>query len=231
MHDLTAEWILRANGSTTWRFQQKIADYNRMQAAGTFAQPPALDNWSVGSQAFWQLYIKLTPFRNRLIHGSSFSLEGDTLVITDGTSTLRLTGNDQGAYIRALCLITDQLVANASLDGINGIVVQNDLYALQSIHGIGGLSAQQLRVVSVEVIAPGRSDANGLPSADVDFDAIRRQAERTFPAGAGVLAYEVVVAVRLNRAEIKWRFPALAAPAGTKCLSQGIAELEPYRVI
>ena len=113
MHDLIVEWILGANGSTSWRFKDKITDYERMLKGGTLSEPPALASWSLGSQAFWALYKSLTPFRNQIVHGGGFSLAGSTLNIFHQGKKLSLSDGEQGAYIRATCLIADRVMQNA----------------------------------------------------------------------------------------------------------------------
>lgn len=229
MHDLVVEWILRANGSSTWRFKEKVADYERMFRDGSLSEPPALAGWPMGSRAFWSLYKILTPFRNKIVHAGSFSVAGDTLNITAERGTLSLSHKDQGAYIRAVCLIADYMLSNSQIDPRRAVIVENDLYTLTRVHNVAGLLLRSMRFASVEAVAAIADGVDGRPGVTINFDDIRQAAERSFPTD-GILAFELTIRAERGGRKLRWVFPPLMVLAGEKRLTEGDSEFAPYFV-
>jgi hypothetical protein len=229
MQDAIVEWILRANGSTPWGFRNKIADYERMAGQNTLSEPMTLADWPMGARAFWALYKIMTPFRNKIIHAGSFSVEGDTLKIIGDRSTLSLTHKDQGAYIRAICLLADALTNNSLIESRIAMIVENDLHELTHIHNIPGLCMRALRLASVEVVARAIDSSDGPVSVIVDFDAVRKTAERSFPT-TGILAFDLTLRAENARRRLKWVFPPFTVPSGEKRISEGDAAFDRYLV-
>jgi hypothetical protein len=229
MHDLIAEWILRANGSMSWRFRDKVSDYEGMARQNTLSEPIALANWPMGSRAFWALYKMLTPFRNKIVHAGGFSVVGDTLKIIGDRGTLTLTHKDQGAYIRAVCLVADAILNDLPIEARRALIIENDLHELTHIHNIVGLSLRALRLASVEVVAPATASPDGGASAIVNFDDVRRTAERSFPTD-GILAFDLTLRAERAGRRLRWVFPPLTVPSGEKRISEGDPEFDPYLV-
>jgi len=197
MQDMIVEWILHANGSTAWQFEKKIKSYDAMRSAGTLCQPLAFASQSIVSDAFWELYRKLTPFRSKIIHKNSFSLTGDTLTVTSDGKTLTLLDADQGSYIRAICLIADALVSSTQFDGAKAYIVENDLGRLSAVHKVSGLSSREIRTAFVDVVAPGQKGADGRIQGSVDFDEIKRNAEAAFPT-CGILVFDLALVIEVD---------------------------------
>jgi hypothetical protein len=232
MHDLIVEWVLRANGARSWRFERKIADYKRMKADGSLLEPHVLASWRLGSQAFWELYKCLTPFRNQLVHGGGFSVSERTLDIVhrDG-GRLSLSNEEQGSYIRAICLIADAIMRDAAIETVNLHRVESDFYMLRQVHGIVGLNPRALRIAAVRVTAQGDAAADGRISVDINFDDIQVEAERSFPSEGNILAYDLTVSAEGGGRQVKWIFPPLVAPTGERRLAEGDPAFEPYLIV
>lgn len=228
MHDLIVEWILRANGSTSWTFREKIADSERMRKGGTLSEPPVLASWHLGSQAFWALYKSLTPFRNEVVHGGGFSLAESRLDILHRGRKLSLSNEEQAAYVRAICLIADAAMRNGAVEILDVYRIEHDFHTLCKVHGVAGLKPRPLRIASVQVAAQGFAAADGRISANINFDDIKREAERTFPTEGEILAYDLTVRAEDGSRRVGWHFPPLAAPTGERRVAEGDPEFEPY---
>jgi hypothetical protein len=144
--------------------------------------------------------------------------------------TLSLSNGEQGAYIRAICLIADQVVQNALLTGVNARIIENDLYTLRAVHNVAGLTSREVRIVSVTVTAPGKT-VDGRVGVEIDFDDIKRQVESEFPSGGDILAYDLTVSIEVDNRQLKWLFPSLAVPIGEKRMFEGDPEFEPYLTV
>ena len=208
MHDLVAEWILRANGVSSWRFNDKIAAYEQMFQDNSLSEPPGFAGWPMGSMAFWSLYRILTPFRNKIAHAGSFSVAGDALNITAERGTLSLSHKDQGAYIRAICLIVDHMLSSLPFDSRSGVIVENDLHTLTRVHNVAGLNLRSMRFASVEAVAAVTDGVDGRAGVTINFDDIRQAAERSFPTN-GILAFELTIRAERDGRTFRWVFPPM----------------------
>lgn len=232
MHDMIVEWVLRANGSTSWRFVDKISDLRKFLAAGSLAQPRVLDNWPSGAIGFWRIYEVLAPFRNQLTHGGSFVIEGDVLKIRDRSGALlMLSDAAQGAYARFICLVADHALNGQQFDVREALIAENDLYELRTVHALTNFSAGGFRFTSVQVSAPTTLD-RGLARVVVNFDDIRASAERVLPVpGGGVLAYDLTLTAHVDGRRVEWWFPDLDAPTGEVAILEGDPQFEIYRIM
>jgi hypothetical protein len=232
MHDMIAEWVLRANGSHSWRFVEKVSDYRRLQGAGSLAQPPVLANWPAGAEAFWVLYETLAPFRNQLTHGGSFNLSGDVLEIRDRNgSPLVMSDKSQGAYLRYICWVADYAVSGRPFGQRATLIAENDLYELRSVHALTSLTPRSMRFTSVKATALATLGADGRARVLVNFDDIRKSAERVLPVPTGgVLVYELTLAVQADNRTLVWLFPDLSAPTGDVTVVEGDPRFESFRV-
>jgi len=227
MHDLIVEWILRANGSTAWAFNEKVADYEKIEGRGALSQPLAFSGWVAGSKAFWALYKVLLPFRNKVIHSGAFSVGDDALSIVSKDRTLSLSHAEQGAYVRAICLLADAILDNCCLSRQNLLIVENDLHDLSGIHQVSGLSFRCLRFSSVEVIAPASYDVRRGFGVCLDFDEIRERAAFVFQTD-GVVVFDLTLRGNAEGREVRWNFPFDSVPSGNKQIWEADPEYAPY---
>ncbi|WP_338687741.1 hypothetical protein V5279_22530 [Bradyrhizobium sp. 26S5] len=228
LQDMIVEWVLRANGSTAWRFQAKIQEYERMKRTARLCEPPGFVNRGALSDTFWALYSALARFRNKIIHKGSFSVLGTTLTIADGPDILQLTDAEQGAYIRALCLLADGLMSSAIPDA-SVFIIENDLHQLSSIHNVTGLNQRPVRLASITATGTGRAVEDGRLEATIDFDEIRRCAEKSFPIVGGIVLFDLRLIIRVGIRQATWAFPVGAAPTGVVQIVEGNSRFEPYR--
>ncbi|QLH73214.1 hypothetical protein [Rhodopseudomonas palustris] len=227
MHDLIVEWILRANGSKAWAFKEKVIDYEKIAGRGALSEPFALSAWTTGSKAFWALYKVLMPFRNKVIHSGAFSVDDDALSIVSKERALTLSHAEQGAYVRAICLLADAILDNCCLSRQNLLIVENDLHDLRDIHQVPGVSFRSLRFASVEVIAPASYDPCRGLSACLDFDEIRERAEFVFPTD-GVVIFDLTLRAHAEGRDVRWSFPFFSVPSGHKQIWEADPEYAPY---
>jgi hypothetical protein len=227
MHDLIVEWILRANGSKAWAFNEKVADYEKIAGRGALTEPFALSGWTAGSKAFWALYKVLMPFRNKVIHSGAFSIDDDALSIESKERALTLSHAEQGAYVRAICLLADAILDNCCLSPQNLLIVENDLHDLRDIHQVPGVSFRNLRFASVEVITPASYDLCRGLSACLDFDEIRESAAFVFQTD-GIVVFDLTLRANAEGRDVRWSFPFLSVPSGYKQIWETDPEYAPY---
>jgi hypothetical protein len=102
--DMVFEWVLTENydGGTfkdvpksnkwkspsTWKFVDKVERLTKYK----LEYPPFMQSEDFFTRYYFALYKELLPFRNRIIHGSGFSVEGNSLLISlGGGRTLTLS--------------------------------------------------------------------------------------------------------------------------------------------
>ena len=215
MNDMMAEWILQANGLSGWTFKEKIDFYHKRKSANNLEEPVALANWPTGSGAFWSLFETLVDYRNALTHRSSFALQGENLRITSKTGTIDLSDSEQASYIRAMCLIGDTLSSGADFDSYIRLLVESDLHVLSNVHKVTGLGVTAVRRGSVVIKADASMSSTGEETVSLDFDYIKKLAERQLLPGPGILAYDLVVRVRSDLGGFEWHFPVGSVPTGS----------------
>lgn len=232
LQDMVAEWILRANAVTDWRFVQKLAAYDRLSGSGSLAEPALFATTPVLSSAFWALYRYLAPFRNTATHAGGVGLESDgTISIARKLDTLRFSPSDQAAYMRAVCLTAKVLAGLTSRSAFLDDLIHADLFALSTHHRQGGLTVQQSRLEALTVRVPRSGIESSSPlTIKLDFDHFRRTMERAFPVGAnGRLYYSIRVAVEAEAGpETIWQLPVEEVPLGVVTMRKGDAAYDRF---
>jgi hypothetical protein len=118
---------------------------------------------------------------------------------------------------------------NFPIDSRSALIIENDLHELTHMHSIVGLTLRRLRLASIEVVAPATNSPNGSASVVVNFDDVRKTAERSFPTD-GVLAFDLTLRAENAGRGLRWVFPPLTVPSGEKRISEGDPEFDPYLV-
>ena len=231
LQDMVAEWILRANGISGWRFAEKLAGYARLQGACTLAEPPLFSQRPVLARAFWELYRFFVPFRGTVVHSGGVSLDQNgTIEVTKGLDTLCFTAPEQGSYMRAMCLISKIMSGQAKADLFLESLIEGDLLALEKYHGTKGLLIRHARLEVLTVYIPRSSLVALHPvSARVDFDSLRRRMETAYPVGAdGQLYFSVTIVVDAEAREAVWEIPIESVPNGVVTLQEGDPQYDPF---
>jgi hypothetical protein len=237
VQDMIAEWVLRANGSDKWRFEQKLRAYDDFRKSGTFIEPNTFLSWPELSLAFWELYRELVRYRRTVIHGGGISLTNGTLTITESPKipkppkTLKLSNTEQGAYVRAMCLLIRNLLGDRALSDLHKTIVANDFTTLKPIHNQPGFTVQRsYSFQSMHVTVPSHLIQSFNPIAiNIDFDDLKTQMERAFPVPSpGVLLFELSIQVEEGNRVLLWEFPYDSIPVGRLMLNEGDAATDKY---
>lgn len=229
LQDMIAEWILRANRVTDWQFSKKLAAYDKLHASGSLAQPALFTANAVVAAAFWELYRFLVPFRGTVVHTGGVALERDGAIsITCGSDVLRFSPSDQGAYMRATCVIAKILLGQVGRNDFLDDLIQACFFSLRAHHRQTGLVVHQSRLEALTVHVLRSDVVSYHPLAvSLDFDHFRHTMERTFPVGMdGRLYYSVQVVVEAEsegNAEPagSWQLPVEDVPVGLVKLHEG----------
>jgi hypothetical protein len=233
LQDMIAEWILRANGSTAWAFKAKLKDYDTKNKSGTLHEPDVFVHWPLLSTAFWELYKALTPFRSAVVHASGFSIHSDNaLEIWHNTQSLRLSDSQQASYIRAMCLLTKQLLNKSPFSGLREAMVASDFSTLAPIHHQAGFTHRPIRFESMHVNLPSSASKSGPFESMVDFGELTRQAAATFPtASNGVLFLQLIIKGEDSSRLLAWSFPPESIPTGKVVIREGDPAYDKYLVV
>lgn len=235
IQDMVAEWILRANGVSEWRFVRKLAEYDRLKAVGGLSWPDLFVNEPLLARAFWELYRYFEPFRGAIAHSGGLALASDgTLVVVSRDSTkLTLTPTEQASYMRAMCviakLLSNQVVADPFLVGL----VESDLLQLQTYHAQPGLVVRRARCETLTVqVLPSHIACEQPRSVGIDFGHLRRTMERVFTVGVdGRLFFSVTIVARMGTRETVWHLPIEAVPQGSVNLREGDAAYDRFLTV
>lgn len=241
VQDMIGEWVLHANGSNAWPFTKKLKAYDDFRKAGTFIEPNTFLSWPDLSNAFWELYRELVPFRGTVVHGSGISVGSNgTLYIA---KSKQLSEAQQGAYVRAMCLLVPHLLNDRPLSGLHEAIVANDFATLHPIHKQSGFSLRPYRFDSMHVTVPenrpkrcwlfgllSRLIRSSNPVAiKIDFDDLKTQMEHASPVPlSGVSLFELSIQVEACNRVLLWKFPPDSIPVGQLMLKEGDAATDRY---
>jgi hypothetical protein len=229
LHDMIAEWILRANGSHAWPFAAKAKDYDNFVAAGAFLEPPLFALWPALSSAFWEAYKHLFPYRNALTHGGGIRILPDgTLEIRKGATLLTMTSAHQASYIRAMCLLARHLIAQDAFAGVDRHLIETDFAILRFMHSQTSLVVRSFRVEGLSISVPQSIIPRGSPvHVTIDFDFFRKVVEEHCPvAPGGALLLSVEVQAENASHRFRWYFPPESVPVGKCTLKEDTARIE-----
>ncbi len=229
IHDMIVEWILRANNINEWSFKKKLDAYDSLGA--TLNEPNLLSSFPALSQAMWSLFRFFVPFRGSVVHRGGVSLEADsTITIIRDDQTLRLTANEQAAYMRALCMLVQMLTHPTPPTQFQRDIVENDFHALRHYHHVPGLRARDARFEVLTVRVPDSYLGSRAPcELQVDFDELRDLMETSFPsATTGTLYYSVLIVANAGTRELTWNLPADAVPGGQLVMCEGNPDFDRY---
>jgi len=224
MHDMIAEWILRANGVNDWPFSKKLAGYDKLRAGGCLSEPSLFAHRPLLARAFWELYRFFVPFRGTVVHsGGLVLLQDGTIEVMRGTDKICLTTGEQGSYMRAMCIITKNLLGLVELDPFLETLIEGDFLQLEKYHGQKGFTVRRTRLETLTVNVLPSHIVNQHPlSVAVDFDHLRQTMERTYPVEAdGRLYFSVAIVVHADTREAVWDLPVESVPSGLVTLREG----------
>lgn len=229
VQDLIVEWILKANGIKVWQFQKKITEYSKLNRDSSFIQPPLFLKKPNIANAFWSLYKNLVPLRSAIIHSGGLVLEADgTISITKHDTLAQFSTADQGAYMRAMCILTKLLTGLADSSDFLEDVVHASLYSLKSYHDEKELPIRRARLESLTIYVPPNFVKSYFPLiVEIDFRHAKEVMEESFEIKKGVHLYysvKVVVKDRCNddsKYFAIWEIPLEAVPVDLIILKQG----------
>ncbi len=225
LQDMVVEWILRANGVTYWPFSKKLAAYDKLCQAGSLAEPHMFSAKPHLARAFWELYRFLVPFRGTVVHSGGLMLESDGTIkmIARDSSTLRLSPDELGSYMRAMCVTSKILSSQVSTNPFLEALIHADLFNLENYHSQAGLSIRRTRLEALTVHVPPSHIVTQYPlEVAIDFDHLRRSMEKTYPVGVdGRLYFSVSIVVRAEKREAVWQLPIESVPNGLVTLREG----------
>ena len=230
MQDMIAEWILRANGATDWRFREKLRGYDRLRAAGTIVEPSLFAQRPVVAQAFWELYRFFVPYRGTVVHAGGVVLhQGGMIEITSRSGkAILFAAPQQGCYMRAMCIIAKALLGHIKFDPFMEALAEADLHNLENYHGQKGLRGGTVRVDALTVNVPPSHIIQQQPlSVSIDFNYLRRTMETGHAADCRVY-FPVTIVVRTDERTAAWNLPIESVPNGVVALREGDAEFDRF---
>ena len=232
LHDMIAEWILRANGVSDWAFAKKTAAYDKLVVANMLREPALLVANPPIARAFSDLYKFLIPFRGSVVHSGGVLLDvAGSIVVSRGGQTLTFTADQQGSYMRSLCLIAKLLTGAIQANDFLLSRVCADLHALAPYHGHTSLPVQSTRLETLKVHVPAAHLTSVTPVAiKLDFDQLRRMMEEAFsvgPSGQLYFSAEIIAHAPSGR-EYSWQLPLEGIPNGVTLLAEGDPRFDPY---
>jgi hypothetical protein len=231
MQDMIVEWILRENGRTGWSFQEKIRDYESLSASGSLVEPDLFFSRPFVSKAFWKLFKYFVPYRSALVHSGGVSIYNNgTLQINGRNDSLVLGVLEQGAYLRALCIIAKCLVGQAKLSSYLEAVLESALAKLIAYHGISEVRDRHVLLSKLKILVPSDQLLADHPlSVLIDWDLMRAVVGETLLLPArGDVFFPATVEVQRDGIISRWELPLEAVPTGAGKLAQGDPMFDVY---
>ena len=232
IQDALAEGVLGASGigkPSDLSFGDKRREIKRLRASGEVSEPDILSNNRKIGDAWWNLYFDLEPFRGAIHHTGSLIRDPDGgVTITTRRprrlgSTLVLTPQEQGSYVRIACLVAEGVIDASGFDAMRRRLVANDVAALERLHDVAGVSEGPARLERVKLLVGERYAQSLEPySCEIDFD------EVAVAAGAPLINVEIE-ATATSRTLV-WRIPADSYPRGKHTVREGNGEFDQWRV-
>jgi hypothetical protein len=225
LHDMIAEWILKRNGASSWRFKEKIQRYKALKAAGSFIEPDYFLARPNVSEAFWEIYASFLPYRNKIVHhgGVSSLSDGSIAVSKTGTDSL-IKSYHQSAYASSLFIIAKCLLGHLQDNPHLDAVVHSYLARLKDFHRVNNLSARHILLYDVFI----RARREDLECDDpirlvIDWDNITQYLSRQIPHGVdGEVFFSATVSVEIGNKVATWSIPLDSVPAGNTALIEGL---------
>lgn len=235
LQDMIAEWILRANGETGWTFAAKINAYNTRTASGTLTQPPLFGAKPQVARAFWELFRKLTPFRNGLTHKGQVvpdAADHSLTLVTSNGASLVLTDAQQAVYVRACCLLTQLLLEASDTPSYVLRLVEHALAALEPLHGVTGFVARSVRLEAARLEVPlGQVAPREDGTYAINLGPMWQGMRTTHPVGeGGELFIALTIVIETEGGHLAWALPPEMVPQGELQLRVGDPRFEPFRV-
>jgi len=226
IQDIICEWILRENlpdGKVPRTFSEKISKYDQrrdeIMEPRLFSENPSIKN------AFWEIYRKITKYRNSLIHsgGVEINILGD-MTIRSAQHLLTLSSRQQAAYIAAICIIAKLLIGRANNNSYLHAILESYLHFLIDFHSIGDIKQRRLTLVRLKVIVPPEKLISENPiSVNIDWAELRETTKNLFDRdNTGVeIMISAIVEVSLKDSVSTWDIPIEAVPTHTSILAEG----------
>lgn len=224
LHDMIAEWILKKNGVSAWKFKEKTQRCNELRAAKNFIEPDYFLARPNVSEAFWKLYASFTSYRNKIIHDGGVSSLNDGSIVVSQHGTISLVKNHhQSSYASFLFIIAKCLLGRLQDNPHLDAVVHSYLARLKNFHGVDSLSTRYIRLFDVYI----RARREDLECDDpirlvIDWDNIKQTLCRQIPHGVdGEVFFSAKVSVELGDRLATWTIPLDSVPAGKTALIEG----------
>ena len=171
------------------------------------------------------------PFRHTVVHTGGITILADgTVKITNRKSgkTLQLTDVEQGCYIRAICLIAEQLIDNIDFKEFHESLVEGDFSRLKKYHSVNTLVVEGAILSSVTVNVPkDQVETNAPLAVRVNFDEIGILLNEIY-AGVNRVYFSATVIVDTGLIESRWEIPVEAVPRESVLLTVGDSKFDCY---
>jgi hypothetical protein len=212
MLDMVFEWILEENhrsgniSKVPWPFEKKLkllANRAKLQFPPLFMSHQYLHDYSEA------LYCELLPYRDEIVHDNSFSVSGDTLILSSSKrgASLTLSRVQIGCLVRFVIALARALAGVIVIDAYTDNLIRYHLDVLATAHGLAIFNQQMPLLVHVELTLPKRGDSF-LANLKQARDTVRR-----IHPGKDVVFNLTVLAVEGENLIAKWYFAAEEVPA------------------
>jgi hypothetical protein len=232
VQDVLAEAVLDASGTSGARdlsFGGKRKEIDKARSSGGLMQPEVLAKNPKISEAWWNLYFDLEPFRGAIHHSGTLirDPDGGLKIITSRPKrlggSLVLSAADQGSYVRIACLVAEAVASEADFDPLHRRLVANDVAALERLHEVSGASEGPARLERVKlIVAEEYAQATAPFACEIDFDDVA--------ACAGAPLIDLEVEATVAGRTLTWSIPADSYPTGIRVLREGDPEFDQWRV-
>lgn len=231
IQDVLAEVVLEASGVANARgfsFTDKRKRIGALRASSGLLEPDVLANNAKISEAWWNLYFDLEPFRGAIHHSGTVIRIADSVEITTLRpkrlgATLALNPVDQGSYVRIACLVAEAVLDYGRFDALRRRLVASDVAALERLHRVVGASEGPARLERVKLaVAETYAQATSPFACEIDFDEVA--------ASAGAPLIDLEIEATVGGRNLAWSIPADSYPHGKRIVKEGDPEFDRWRV-
>lgn len=233
IQDMIVEWILEQHQFSGWSFKEKKKEYRRLRNENRLVEPELFRNHPQLGRAFWELYSFFEPFRSTIIHSSGVELHTDgSLQISDPKSgrQICLSESEQGAYLRAVNLIAENLAGLKPFDQFYTALVKADLALLYPYHRVGGFNSVAVAKSFVTVnIQENKIESMNPLTVRIDFSEIGELFDETY-GSVGHVFFDARVVVETSSIKRIWEIPMDVIRREVMVLMHGDPQFDCYLI-